>query len=77
MEKKVIVYLKRISTTISIMLVWMIINTKLGITNNYAFFSEKPRTANYIFYSWFIISLVAMLIFFYNVWKKDVGFDEE
>jgi hypothetical protein len=77
MERKVVIYLKRIVKTISIMLVWMIINTRLGINSNYAFFEDKITTANVLFYLWFVISLAALLFFFYKLWKDDVGFDEE
>lgn len=58
------------------MLVWMIINARLGITTNYAFVEGKVTTANILFYLWFVISLVAMLFIFYKLWKNNIGFDD-
>ena len=77
MEPKIVIYLKRIVKTISIMLVWMIINARVGITTNYAFIEGKLTTANVLFYVWFVISLAVMLFMFYKLWKNNIGFDEE
>ncbi len=77
MEPKIIQYLKRIIKTISIGILWMAINVRLGIMSNYAFFEEKPSTANYVFYLWFIISLSAVAFYIYKIWKDDLNFDEE
>ena len=77
MEPKVIQYLKRIIKTISVGLLWMIINTKLGIANNYAFVEGGVKTSNIVFYVWFIISLAAMLFYLYKIWKTNLNFDEE
>ena len=77
MEPKIIQYLKRIVKTISIGLLWMIIKSRIGITSNYAFIEGKIKLGNIIFYSWFIVSLAAMLYYFFKVWKDDLNFDEE
>jgi hypothetical protein len=77
MEPKVILYLKRIVKTISIALIWMIINTKLGINSNYAFVEGSIKTGNIVFYIWFMASLIAMLFYLYKVWKEDLNFDED
>ena len=77
MEPKVIIYLKRIVKTISMALLWMVINAKIGILNNYAFIEEKVKTGNIIFYIWFIISLALLLYYLYKLWKDDLNFEEE
>lgn len=77
MEPKIVIYLKRIVKTISIIIVWFIINARWGITNNCAFFEGKIKTENILFYAWFIISLCVILFIFYKIWNKDIGFDEE
>lgn len=77
MEPKVILYLKRIIKTLSISLLWMAINVKLGIMNNYAFFDNKPSTANIVFYCWFLISLSALLFYIFKIWKNDLNFEED
>jgi hypothetical protein len=77
MEPKIILYLKRIIKTLSIGLLWMAVNVKLGIMDNYAFFEGKPRTANIIFYVWFCVSLSAMLFYLFKIWKDDLNFEED
>ncbi len=77
MEPKILQYLKRIVKTISIGLLWMIVNARIGIASNYAFIDGKIKLGNIIFYSWFIASLTAMLYYFYRIWKDDLNFDEE
>lgn len=77
MEPKVIQYLKRIVKTIVVGLIWMAINTKIGILNNYAFFEKTPAISNIVFYVWFITSLFFMLFYFFKIWKNDLHFEEE
>ena len=77
MEPKIVIYLKRIVKTIFIGLLWMAINTKIGISNNYAFVDGKIKISNIIFYVWFVASLVALLIYFYKLWSVDINFDED
>jgi hypothetical protein len=62
-------FLKKILATISMVLLWMLINSSVGIGMNYAFFEDKPRTGNYIFYCWFIISFVLVFIYIKRKWK--------
>ena len=77
MEPKIIQYLKRIIKTLSMGLLWMVINAKIGILNNYAFIEGKVKTGNIIFYIWFVISLSLLLYYFYKIWKNDLHFEEE
>ncbi|MFY7964261.1 MAG: hypothetical protein ACOVO1_05145 [Chitinophagaceae bacterium] len=77
MEPKIILYLKRIIKTLSISLLWMAINVKLGIMNNYAFFENGPKTKNIIFYIGFLASLIALLYYFFKIWKTDLKFEDD
>ena len=77
MEPKIIQYLKRIVKTIAMGLLWMIVNAKIGIANNYAFYETKPSIANIVFYVWLVISLCALLFYFYKIWRVDLNFEEE
>lgn len=58
-------------------LLWMIINAKVGILNNYAFVDDKLKVGNIIFYIWFVASLGFLLYYFYKIWKNDLHFEEE
>lgn len=77
MEPKVIEYLKRILKTIFIGLLWMAVNTKIGIMSNYAFFEDKIKISNILFYIFFGVTLVLLLVYFYKLWSKDINFNEE
>ena len=69
MEPDVRNFLARIANSLAIGLLWMLINTTLGIGLNLAFFENKPSVGNYIFYVWFLTSLVALLFYYKKKWK--------
>jgi hypothetical protein len=50
-------------------LLWLIINSTIGIAFNFAFFEEKPTIGNYIFYVWFLASLFLLILYYRNKWK--------
>lgn len=77
MDSKLVAYLKRIVKTIGIGLLWMAINVRIGIMAGYAFVEIKLTTVNIIFYTWFVISLAAMLFAFYKIWKNDLHFETD
>lgn len=70
MEPSFIHYIKQIIKTISIVLVWMIINIKYGIMDNHAFFDESIKTNNYIFYGWLIVSFTVVIILLIRIWNE-------
>lgn len=51
----------KIVQSVSMLLLWLLVNMFLGIYLNFAFFDEKPALGNYIFYVWFLISLYFVL----------------
>jgi hypothetical protein len=69
MEPEVKSFLSKISTSLSVGLLWLLINTTIGIGFNFAFFEDKPTTGNYIFYAWFLISLYLLIVFYRKKWK--------
>ncbi len=74
MEPDVRNFLSKILSSISMTLLWLLINSTIGIGLNYAFFEERPSVANYIFYVWFVVSfffLVKYLLRKWNFSKKD------
>lgn len=77
MDPKLVQYLKRIVKTIFVGLLWMAINVRLGVMGGYAFAEGDLKISNIIFYIWFVISLAALLFFFYKVWNKPLDFDED
>lgn len=70
MEPEVREFLKRISLSLGIGLLWMITNSTLGIMFDLAFIHENISAGNIIFYVWFAISFALMLWLYVRLWKK-------
>lgn len=69
MEDDTRAFLVRIMQTVSIVLLWMMVNVFIGIYKNYAFFENHPNWTNYVYYTFFLISLVALIIHLKRKWK--------
>jgi len=69
MEEETRDFLVRIVQTISIVLLWMIINVVVGIYFNYGFFEGRPRWENLLYYFLFILSLYLLIGHVRNKWK--------
>ena len=69
MESETKDFLIRIINTISIVLVWMLVNVFIGIYKGYAFFEEHPNWANYLYYAFLLISFVLMIRHLKKKWK--------
>ncbi|MEO6220217.1 MAG: hypothetical protein ABIO81_07300 [Ginsengibacter sp.] len=69
MEQETRNFLARIATSISVGLLWLLINSTIGIAYNFAFFEDKPHIGNYIFYGWFLVSLIWLIFYYRKTWK--------
>jgi hypothetical protein len=69
MEPDVREFLVRIMQTISMSVVWLLVNMTLGIYYDLAFFEGSPSIWNYLFYLWFLISFGLLLYYFYKKWE--------
>jgi hypothetical protein len=47
----------------------MLVNTTFGIGFNFAFFEGRPTIGNYIFYTWLLVSIVLLIIYYRKKWK--------
>jgi hypothetical protein len=74
-EPDVKLFLIRIVQTISMAIVWMLVNMCAGIYFGYAFFEGTPSLGNYIFYVWFLLSFVWLINYLRKRWKgwKEIG----
>ena len=70
MEQDVKEFLLRIVQTISMAMLWLLLNMTIGIYFDLAFFEGTPTIWNYIFYLWFLITFILLLIYFRNKWKQ-------
>ena len=70
MEPEVAAFLKRISTSIFVGILWMVINSTFGIMYDFAFVHDKITLGNILFYIWLVVSLPLLLWFYMRLWKK-------
>lgn len=68
-EPEVKSFLSKIVTSLSVGLLWMLINSTFGIGFNFAFFENNPSLGNYIFYVWFLVSLFFLIKLYRRIWK--------
>lgn len=72
MEPDVTRFLVRIMQTISMGLLWLMVNMTIGIYYDLAFFDQQPSVGNYIFYVWFVFSFLLLLFYFWKKWRKNL-----
>lgn len=72
MEPEVKEFLRRIIMTLSLGLLWMLINSTAGIMYGYAFFDNGLRVGNILFYIWFLASLAVLIWYMYKLWTKPI-----
>ena len=70
MEPEVTAFLARIAKSISLILIWMLINTLFGVKKGYFFLDEKIGTGHIIFYAWFIASFILLFWYIIRIWKR-------
>ena len=69
MEEETRAFLVKILQTISIVLLWMMVNVFIGIYKGLAFFEDSPRWTNYLYYILFLGSLVFLIIHLKRKWR--------
>ncbi|MBC7651303.1 MAG: hypothetical protein H7101_06095 [Deinococcales bacterium] len=75
MEPEVAAFLKRILTTIGIVLFWMCVNSTAGIMFGYAFIDDKIKIGNVLFYIWLVIASPLLFIWLRKMWSEEIEFD--
>ena len=75
MEPEVREFLARISQTIGIVVLWMSINSTVGIMFDLAFIHDHITVGNIVFYIWFLASIGLMVWVLMRLWKgqKDLS----
>lgn len=75
MDPEVLAFLNRISRSIGIALVIMVLNSTIGIMWGYAYVEDHWKWSNTFFYIFASISLVTLFYALYKIWgphlKKD------
>lgn len=70
MEKDARDLLYKTLMTIVVGSLWMLVNMTVGLYFGWYFFSERPSTGNYICYAFSLITLAALLRYYYKLWTR-------
>ncbi|HEX5025422.1 MAG TPA: hypothetical protein VFV68_09120 [Agriterribacter sp.] len=71
MEPEIKKMLMKIVQVISMLTLWAMITIFFGLYLEWAMIRGSFNVFNVIFYVWFVISLTALIYFFYRVWKSE------
>ena len=77
MEPELKEFLTRIAKSISIILLWMLVNTLFGIKMGYIFLDEKITLWHVIYYIWLVASFIIIFLYIKKMWKNAPKFDQE
>ncbi|CAN5489477.1 hypothetical protein BH11BAC3_BH11BAC3_24570 [soil metagenome] len=69
MEPDIRAFLIRIVQSISMGILWLLVNMSIGIYFGFAFFEGSPTLGNYIYYVAFLVSLFFLLRYLRRKWK--------
>ena len=73
MEPEIKEFLLRVAKTVFMGLLWMAVNSTIGIMFDLAFIHEKISLLNIIFYVWFIITLALLVWYYVRLWRKPLS----
>ena len=75
MEPEVKAFLLMIVQTLSMSMLWLLVNMTAGIYFNLGFFEGSPSIWNILYYVFFLASFVLLIMYFRKKWKgwKEVG----
>lgn len=63
-------FLKKVLWSISIVLLYLLINFTAGLRFKLFFVATAPQLKHYIFYSWLLISTILLFWQLYKWWKQ-------
>jgi hypothetical protein len=69
MEDETRAFLVRIVQTISMVMLWMLVNVYIGIYKGCAFFEVRPDWTNWLYYLFFLTSLAGLVIYLMRKWE--------
>jgi membrane protease YdiL (CAAX protease family) len=70
MDAEVKVYFRKIMKSFSVGLLWLMLSVTMGLFLKFGHLQNGWRWENYIFYGFLLLSLLALIRYFYNVWRK-------
>jgi hypothetical protein len=70
-DKEIKKYFRKILYSISWGLIWLLSLLTIGIYYKLAFIGKNPIGYNIFFYSFFVVSLAALISYYLRVWKEN------
>ena len=70
MEPEAKKYLFKVLNSLCFGLLWLTLNVLGGLYWGYAIIEDRLSIFNILFFAWFVLSLVALLYYYYRLWKK-------
>jgi NADH:ubiquinone oxidoreductase subunit 3 (subunit A) len=71
MDPEVKRYFRKIMKTFSVGLLWMMVTGTAGFFFGLAIIRDGLRWYNLVFYFFFLLTLAAMIFYFYKIWGKN------
>jgi hypothetical protein len=72
MEPEVKAFLVKIIKSLSIAILWMLLNMTLGIFFDFGFIHSSVSLANILFYIFLMTSLSALIWYLLRIWKESL-----
>ncbi len=73
MEPQLLQFLNRIVRTIGLTVLWMIVNSSIGLMWGYAYVGNHWKLSNMVFYIFLLLSLAGLLYILYQIWRHPIG----
>jgi len=70
MEPDITAFLKRIVNTIFIGLLFLAVNSTLGIMYEFGFIKDHLSWKNILFYIFFVVSFIFLIRYYLKLWNK-------
>ena len=70
MEPEASAFLRKVGKSLTIGFIWLALNAIFAIKGDNAFIEGPVRLGNILFYTWFVVSVVVMVIIFRKLWRN-------
>jgi hypothetical protein len=70
MEPEVRIFLQKVSSTLGLSLIWMMINLTFGIYYKWGYVYDKVDTINIIFYIFLLLSFLFLVWYIFKTWRN-------
>lgn len=72
MEPEVRAFLVKIVKSLSMFILWMLVNMTFGIFFDWGFIHTTIKPGNIIFYIFLLSSFTALMWYLWKIWKEDL-----